>query len=162
MINKNINCKKIGNLVLWLIIFQLIGFLLGRLTQNNIATWYQSLHKSVWNPPEIVFPIVWSILYVMIALAGWSLWQYRQESRARLALFFYVIQVLMNWTWTPIFFHWHFIGLGFFLIILMVLFTLITILITRKKYLFATLMLIPYWLWLWFAAYLNYFIWIHN
>jgi tryptophan-rich sensory protein len=63
--------KKLSGIILWVLIFQLLGYFIGRMTQVNIATWYQTLNKSALNPPDFIFPIVWGILYIMIALAGW-------------------------------------------------------------------------------------------
>ena len=154
--------KKVSGIMLWILIFQLVGYLIGRMTQVNIATWYQTLNKSVLNPPDFIFPIVWGILYIMIAIAGWWLWQNRKKHGATAALFFYVIQVLMNWAWTPIFFQYHLIKLGFYWIIAIIVLTLITILLSLNKFKFAAIMLIPYWFWLLFASYLNYAIWMKN
>jgi translocator protein len=154
--------RKLPSALLWILVFQFVGYLLGRMTRFNIETWYQTLHKSSLNPPEIVFPIVWGVLYVMIALAGWWLWQHRDQTRAKVALVFYGIQVLMNWAWTPIFFQFHQIQLSFYWIVGLLLVTLATIIITWNKFKFATIMLIPYWLWLVFACYLNGVIWLRN
>ncbi len=154
--------KKLSGIILWVLIFQLLGYFIGRMTQVNIATWYQTLNKSALNPPDFIFPIVWGILYIMIALAGWWLWQHLNKPGANVALFFYVIQVLMNWTWTPIFFEFHLIQLGFYWIIAIIVLTLITILLSWNKFKFAALILIPYWFWLLFVSYLNWKIWMKN
>ncbi len=154
--------KKFLSLVLWIIIFQVVGYLIGQMTQSNIVTWYQTLNKSAFNPPQLVFPIVWGILYLMLAVAGWSLWEQRKKARAKLALLFYGIQLLMNWTWTPLFFQFHLIQLSFYWIIGIIVLTLVTIFFTWNKFKLATVMLVPYWFWLLFASYLNAVIWIKN
>ena len=107
----------------WIIVFQLMGYFLGKISQNNIATWYQTLHQSSLTPPAIVFLIVWSILYVMIALSGWSLWQHRNHFKARIALGFYGAQMILNWAWSLLFFDFHLIALSFYCIVLIVLLT---------------------------------------
>lgn len=84
-------------MVVWILVFQAIGYFLGTITQANIATWYPTLHKSSLTPPAIVFPIVWSILYTMIAISGWSLWQHRQQPQAKTALGFYCAQIVLDW-----------------------------------------------------------------
>lgn len=154
--------KKILNLFAWILIFQLVGYLMGQITQSNIATWYQALNKSTVNPPDFIFPIVWGILYVMIAIAGWSLWQQRHQAGAKPALLFYGIQLLMNWAWTPIFFQFHLIPLSFYWIIGIAVTTLLTILFALRKFKLTALMLIPYWFWLLFASYLNWVILVRN
>ena len=154
--------KKLVSILVWVVGFQLISFYLGLMTQADIATWYPSLQKSSLTPPAIVFPIVWFVLYIMIAIAGWSLWQSRKEQTAQIPLWFYGAQLIMNWTWTPLFFHWHLIGFSFFWIIGIAIFTLLTIMKTQKQYKLASYLLIPYFLWSLFAAYLNGVIWVLN
>ena len=154
--------KKSWSMLVWILVFQLIGYGIGAITQVDIATWYQTLHKSNLTPPAIVFPIVWSLLYIMIALSGWSLWQQRTKPKAKLALGFYSAQMVLNWAWSPLFFNFHLIALSFYCIILMILLTLITILLTKNHFKFSSFMLVPYLIWLIFAAYLNGVVWMLN
>jgi benzodiazapine receptor len=153
---------KIRGALLWVAIFQLAGYLLGRITQHDVLSWYPTLHKSALTPPDIVFPIVWFVLYCMLAISGYSLWQYRHQPRAKVALVFYASQVLLNWAWTPLFFYFHWIGSSLLCITLIIILTLITIILTRKTYKLSCAMLIPYFIWLVFAGYLNAIIWIFN
>lgn len=153
---------KVKDALLWVIVFQIIGYCLGMLTQHDIVSWYSTLHKSTLTPTNIVFPIVWFILYCMLALSGCALWQHRHQPTAKLVLVFYALQMLLNWAWTPLFFYFHWIGASLFCITVMIILTLITILITRKTYKFSCVLLIPYFIWLLFAGYLNAVIWILN
>lgn len=154
--------KKLMGIIAWILVFQIMGYFLGAISQVNSATWYQALHKSSLTPPAIVFPIVWSILYAMIAISGWYLWQHRQQPKAKTALGFYSAQMVLNWAWSPLFFNFHLIAMSFYCIILIALLTLITILLTKNNFKFSSIMLIPYFLWLLFAGYLNYVIWMLN
>lgn len=154
--------KKLMGLISWILVFQIIGYCLGAITQVHSATWYPALHKSSLTPPAIVFPIVWSILYTMIAISGWSLWQHRLQPQAKTALGFYSAQMILNWAWSPLFFIYHLIAVSFYCIILISILTLITILLTRNKFKLSSIMLIPYFIWLIFASYLNAVIWILN
>lgn len=154
--------KKSISIVGWIVVFQLVGAFLGYITQVNIDTWYQSLHKSSLTPPNFVFPVVWSILYVMIALSGWFLWQHRKHPKAKLALVFYAAQMVLNWSWSLLFFNLHQIALSFICIMVMTLLVFITIYLTHKDFKFSSIMLIPYFLWLIFASYLNGVIWMLN
>lgn len=154
--------KKISGAFAWILVFQIIGYFIGKLTQTNIATWYQTLNKSILTPPEIVFPIVWSILYVILALVGRSLWLKRHQAGGKLSLLLYGIQMLMNWAWSPIFFSLHFVVFGFYLIIAMMIITLVIIFISWKNNKLISILLIPYWFWLLFAGYLNWAIWMKN
>lgn len=153
---------KIKGALLWIAVFQLVGYGLGRITQHDILSWYPTLHKSILTPPDIVFPIVWSVLYCMLAVSGYSLWQYRHHPKAKLALSLYGLQVLLNWAWTPLFFYFHWIGTSLFCIMAIIILTLMTIIITRNTYKLSCVMLIPYFIWLIFAGYLNAMIWILN
>lgn len=139
----------------WIIIFQLIGYGLGQITKMNLTTWYGALHKSSLTPPSIVFAIVWSILYTMIAISGYYLWEYRKHPKAKLAFGFYSAQMILNWAWTPLFFNFHLITVSFYCIILISLLTLITILLTRNNFKISSILLAPYFMWLLFAGYLN-------
>jgi translocator protein len=154
--------KEIIQIVGWVLIFEFIGFCLGAITKANIYPWYEFLNKSIFTPPNITFSIVWPILYVMVALAGYLLWKHRHQSIAKTAIFFYALQILMNWSWTALFFQFHYIGLSFLWIVMIAGFTLVTIYLTKDKFKLISLILIPYFLWLVFAAYLNGAIWILN
>ena len=153
---------KVRGALLWIVVFQLIGYCIGRITQHDILSWYPTLHKSTLTPPDIVFPIVWFVLYCMLAVSGYALWQHRQQQKAKLALVFYALQMLLNWAWTPLFFYFHWIGTSLFCITAIIILTLMTIIITRNTYKLSCVMLIPYFIWLIFAGYLNAMIWILN
>lgn len=153
---------KIKGALLWIIVFQIISYCLSRITQYDILSWYPTVHKSILTPPDIVFPIAWFILYCMLAVSGYSLWLHRHQPKAKLAFKFYVLQVLLNWTWMPLFFYFHWISVSFFCIVAIIILTLITMSITYNAYKLSCIMLIPYVLWLIFAGYLNAIIWILN
>ncbi|MDI1351778.1 MAG: tryptophan-rich sensory protein, partial [bacterium] len=99
---------------LWVVTFEAIGFVLGFLTKNNIKPWYNVLIKSNLTPPPIVFSITWSLLYAMLALVAWVLWERRHSSsKMRLIWNLFSMQLVMNWLWTPLFFHFHLLGFSF-------------------------------------------------
>jgi benzodiazapine receptor len=154
--------KKLMGIIVWILAFQIVSYFLGTIIQTDSASWYQTLHKSSLTPPAIVFPIVWSILYAMIAMSGWYLWKHRQQPQARTALGFYSVQMVLNWAWSPLFFNFHLISVSFYCIILIALLTLITIFLTKNNFKFSGIMLIPYFIWLIFASYLNGVLWMLN
>lgn len=97
--------KKNGiKLIIWILMFELIGFSLGLLTRANIPSWYEGLYKSILTPPGWVFSVVWIILYAFLAIVGFILWQNRSKPQIRRALNLYLVQLIMNWVWTPLFF----------------------------------------------------------
>ena len=154
--------KRSSGAFLWILVFQLIAYFIGQMTKYNIGTWYETLNKSTFNPAPIVFSIVWGILYVQLSLVGWSLWLKRSEPRGKVVLSIYGLQMFMNWAWTPLFFSFHLIAIGFYWIMLMVVITLFTISISWKHDKFTSILLMPYWFWLLFAGYLNGVIWLKN
>ncbi|AWN73068.1 TspO/MBR family protein [Legionella anisa] len=149
--------------IVWILFFEMIGFFLGLLTQANIHSWYQALHKSTLTPPGWVFSVVWSILYAFLAIVGFTLWQNRHKPQTKTILNLYLVQLIMNWIWTPLFFQLHWLGFSFLWILVMVGFNAAIILITMKnKDKAITLLMTPYFLWLIFASYLNGIIWTLN
>lgn len=153
--------KKNGiKLILWILSFELIGFFLGLLTQANILSWYEGLHKSILTPPGWVFSIVWPLLYVCLAIVGFHLWQHHSQPRIAKLFNLYLVQLLMNWLWTPLFFQFHWLGLSFLWLLVMVVLNAFLIIKIKKRML--KLLLIPYFLWLSFASYLNGVIWVLN
>ncbi|HAT4673013.1 tryptophan rich sensory protein TspO [Legionella pneumophila] len=137
-------------------------FFLGMLTQANIPSWYEELNKSGLTPPGPVFSIVWSILYALLAIVAWVLWCSRNESEMRSVFYLYSVQMLMNWAWTPLFFVLHWTGLGFLWILVMADLTGLLILSLKNKKESIAILLLPYLVWLLFAAYLNGMIWLLN
>ena len=149
-------------LIIWIITFELIGFSLSIMTEANIHSWYEGLNKSILTPPGFVFSIVWSILYVLLAIAGWMIWQKRENIEMRPALYLYISQLLMNWAWTPLFFQLHLIGYSLIWLLIMTFLTLLTIYSIKNKEKLVSYLLAPYFIWLLFANYLNYSIWLLN
>ena len=62
-------------LIIWIISLILIGSVLGNLTKSSVDTWYQALNRSPLTPPDYIFGVAWSILYAMIAVSGWLIWE---------------------------------------------------------------------------------------
>lgn len=154
--------KHYVKLLIWILSLILMGSGIGFLTKNTIDTWYITLNRSALTPPNYVFGIAWNILYVMIAVSGWLLW----ESKPFLALqqikILYVLQLILNWIWTPLFFSYHLTGLACICLTMMVILLAILIVKAYKNLTAASLLLVPYLLWLLFASYLNFYIWQYN
>ena len=102
--------KPYFKLGFWIIGYLGIAFAIGQVTQGGMQGWYQNLEKPSFNPPNSVFPIVWSILYVMTATAGWNLWRVGADQDLKTI---FIVYTLMNWLWTPIFFGVQLIFFGF-------------------------------------------------
>jgi tryptophan-rich sensory protein len=76
-------------------------------TSQSVPTWYQSLHRPDWTPPDWIFGPVWTFLYVMMAVAAWLAWRKAGWAGGRQALVFYGVQLVLNAAWSPLFFGLH-------------------------------------------------------
>lgn len=144
--------RRYIQLIPWIIGIQAVSALMGFITKNNIPDWYVHLNKSPLTPPGYVFGIVWPILYLMIAIAGWLLWTQPSE-RSKYLKPLFITQMILNWLWTPVFFHFHFIGIAWAVIGLLLI--VLSGLILAADTLTIRLLLTPYWIWSVFACYLN-------
>lgn len=132
-------------------------------TYPEIEGWYAALRKPSWNPPNWVFGPVWSALYLMMALAAWLVWRRKgltKDTRPALALF--ALQLVLNALWSILFFGRHNPGAAFIEIILLWSAILATLLLFRRTSTAASLLMLPYLLWVTFAAVLNFTIWRMN
>lgn len=152
--------KKYRAPALWIIGFQLISWLIGMVTRENMG-WYDTLAKSPLNPPDIAFPIVWTILYILLALAGWQAWEKRKQDEGTPFRLFWM-QMFLNWGWSFIFFGFQLVALGFVWIVALLGAMLIFVISAWKNQRLAAYLVIPTMLWGCFAAYLNYSIWMLN
>ncbi len=125
--------------------------------------WYQYLNKSLLTPPDIVFRIVWPILYILMIISLILFYKnYSSNFWISLGLLFFTIQLLLNLLWPLLFFTYHQILPSFFLIITIILFVILTMKEFLKVNFTAGILLLPYLLWLIFASYLNLFIYASN
>ena len=137
------------------------GWLTGLATQQGVQEWYPLLTKPLGTPPNIVFPIVWTILYTLMGMALALLWNIDTKKKSRALLFFFM-QLFFNFSWSFIFFHFHNIGLALIDISLLFIFTFLTIHEFWKHTRLGTIMLLLYLVWVSYALYLNLLFWILN
>jgi translocator protein len=124
--------------------------------------WYQTLNMPSWNPPSWLFGPVWTVLYVMMAVAAWLVWKDGGWTSNRRALGAFCVQWVFNLLWTPIFFGAHRPGLAFMDIVLLWLSLAATVVLFWRARRLAGALLIPYLAWVTFAAVLNFTIWRMN
>jgi translocator protein len=124
--------------------------------------WYERLKKPSWRPPNQLFAPVWTVLYLMIAVAGWLVWRDVGFANARLPLEVYALQLILNAAWTPLFFGLHRPDLGFVDIVLVWLSIVVTIVLFYPINASAALLLVPYLAWVTFATALNFAVWRLN
>lgn len=128
----------------------------GRATVSALTEWYPSLPKPSWTPPEWVFGPVWTLLYPLVAVAGWLGWR---EGRARFGSLAYLLQLALNAAWPWFFFAERRVGLALVCAVALWVATLCTILAFWKVSRGAALLMVPYLAWVGFAAALNHAIW---
>jgi benzodiazapine receptor len=124
--------------------------------------WYQNLSKPTWNPPNSIFAPVWTILYLLMALAAWWIWRSNGLQTTLLPLTMFGLQLLLNVAWSWLFFGRHRPDLAFLDIIGLWIALLITLLSFWRLTALAGILLIPYLAWVSFAAILNWTIWQMN
>ena len=124
--------------------------------------WYRHLNKPTWNPPNFIFAPVWSILYLLMAAAAWLVWRRYGLGDALVPLILFVAQLLLNATWTWLFFGLHRTRDALIEIGILWITILATLLSFWKLELVAGILLLPYLAWVSFAAMLNWTIWRMN
>ena len=146
----------------------LIGWLVLCLAASGTAFfvstggWYASLRKPVWNPPSWIFGPVWTLLYVMMAFAAWSVWREGGWEKQSRPLGLFVFQWLLNVLWTPLFFGMHRAGLAYIEIVALWCVLTATLGLFWRVKKTAGLLLVPYLVWVTFAAALNFTLWHMN
>ena len=134
----------------------------GAVTATSVHGWYQALAKPPFNPPDWLFAPVWSVLYVLIALAGWRLWRRRAMVGGHAALRWWGLQLGFNLSWSFVFFGARLPGAALADIVLLIGAIGITILLAERVDRPAAWLLAPYAAWVAFAALLNAAIWYLN
>jgi len=150
-------------LIVALVISQLAGIIGAIFTTPAIDGWYAGIVKPALNPPSWIFGPVWTTLFVLMGIAAFLVWKQGLERRdVRIALGIFVGQLVLNTLWSIIFFSLQSPGGAFIEIIFLWLAILATIVTFAKISRPAAWLLVPYILWVSFASYLNYAIWMLN
>lgn len=133
------------------------GLLIGFFTAPG--PWYAALAKPSFNPPNWVFGPVWTVLYVMIAVAGWRIWE---RARSGSAMKLWWLQLILNFMWSPAFFAIQNVSLALAVILALLAAILGFIAAALKVDRLAALLFVPYAAWVAFASVLNASIWSLN
>lgn len=150
-------------LVTAIIVSELAGIIGSVFTVSSVSSWYVILNKSPLNPPSAVFGPVWTTLYALMGIAAFLVWEKGLDRKdVKQALGIFAFQLFLNTLWSIIFFGLHSPGGAFAEIIFLWLAILATIVAFYKISKGAAYLLLPYILWVSFAAYLNYSIWVLN
>lgn len=141
-----------------------IGAISGFFTSSNVNTWFVTVTKPDFNPPSWVFAPVWTALYIMIGVALFLVWKNETTSKAlkQKAITLFIIQMVLNFLWSFIFFQEHEIGWALVDIVALWIFILATIFAFAPISKTAAWLLVPYISWVSFASMLNFAIWQLN
>ena len=131
-------------------------------TTPNLPDWYADLAKPSWNPPSWIFGPVWTVLYLMMAVAAWLVWRQGGFARQRLPLSLFVVQLGLNTLWSVLFFGMQNPGAAVIDILLLWTAILLTLIAFWQRSRWAGTLLIPYLVWVSFATALNVSIWQLN
>ena len=158
MIFLKINWKK---LLICIAIPLLVGGLAALLTQNSMET-FESVNKPPLSPPGWLFPVVWTVLYVLMGIASYLVLESGKPARSKTALTVYGVQLFFNFFWSIIFFNLEAYLLAFVWLVILFVLILLTAFLFYRITKPAGYLLIPYILWVAFAGYLNLFIYLLN
>ncbi len=150
-------------LVAAIMVCELVGILGGLFTFSAIPEWYAGLNKPSFVPPSWVFAPVWTILYALMGIALFLVWKKGFEKKeVRFAIGVFSLQLALNFLWSFLFFGMKNLGLAFVEIVLLWLAICWTIWEFKKVSQKAVWLLLPFWIWVSFAALLNFAVWQLN
>jgi benzodiazapine receptor len=156
--------RQVLALALLIVIPLSVGFLGSMATSDQVDGWYASADTAPWNPPNEVFGPVWSTLYVVMGFAAWLIWRRVDASSRRTALTVFVMQLVLNSIWSPLFFGgypiWGTAALWAAVVVILLLVGTLTETMRRfwRISALAGALLIPYLAWVVYATTLNVYI----
>lgn len=142
--------------VIFIAICLLAGFIGSRFTFVSVKTWYRTINKPSWTPPDWLFAPVWTFLYVLMAIAAARVWEGGVSKDVSVPILLFGGQLLLNVAWSAIFFGMRRINLAFKEILLLWIAVLATTAVFWSVDRIAGILFMPYALWVSFAAFLNY------
>lgn len=149
-------------LVVFLVVCFAAAGIGGAVTTPKISTWYATLVKPSWNPPNWIFGPVWSALYFCMAVAAWLVWRQEGLVAAKLPLTLFAVQLVLNVLWSCIFFGFERPGFAFVEVVLLWAAIAATMVTFWSRSMTAGLLFVPYLAWVSFASLLNFAIWRLN
>lgn len=152
--------NEIPKLMVSLIIVFIVGAIGSVATSPQIPVWYATLARPAWAPPNWLFPVVWTILYILIGISLFLVWRKSLESKQALVVF--AVQLGLNLLWSLVFFGFHSIVGGLVIILMLWMAILANIIVFYRISRWAGLILLPYLVWVSIASYLNYSIYLLN
>lgn len=132
-----------------------LGAIAGMFTSQSVPEWYATLNRPSFNPPNWIFGPVWTTLYIIMGISLFLIWKQDVSKKRNFAILIFMIQLILNFGWSFIFFYFNMIGIALLEIVLL-WFSIITMLVLFYKIKpIASYINIPYLLWVTFATVLN-------
>jgi benzodiazapine receptor len=155
--------RKTFNIVVAILICLAVGFLSGIVTAESVETWYRTLAKPSFNPPNWIFAPVWTVLYIMMGISAGLIYNKGiKRKEVVYALKFFLAQLILNGIWSILFFGFQSPFIAFVEVVFLWVVLLFTIIYFYRIHRPAAYLLVPYMLWISFASVLNFSIWILN
>lgn len=154
--------SKITRIAGFILIPQAVGIAAVATTSASVGSWYSQINKPTFTPPNFIFGPVWTILYLLMGISFNIVWDQRKRHNIKTAVFAYTIQLFLNFTWSAVFFGFKspFLALiDISLLWISIIFMIAAFYKIDKR---ASLLQIPYVLWVSFAFVLNLYIWMLN
>ena len=139
-----------------------IGALSGFLSREGAGTFSETVIQPPLSPPAWLFPVVWSILYVLMGISATRISLAPDSPQKKQGLNLFIIQLVLNFFWSLIFFNLQAYGLAFFWLVALWIVVFLMILVFNKVDPAAAWLQIPYLVWLTFAGYLSFAVWQLN
>ena len=153
---------EILKLVASVFLCQIAGFLGSLFTIPAIPTWYATLKKPFFTPPNWIFSPVWISLFILMGISLFFVWRRTDHPTFKIAFIFFFVQLILNILWSIVFFGLRSPLLGLADIVLLWIAILLTIFHFLKVSKFSGVLLFPYFVWVSFATLLNFSLWILN
>ncbi len=140
----------------------IIGGISGFITSNEIGTWFASLNKPTFNPPNYLFGPVWTFLYIIMGISLYIIWESPKSKERKKALTVFGLQLFFNFWWSILFFSFHLLFVSIIDILILWLCIIYMIKLFKEIKPIASYLNIPYIVWVSFASVLNISIWWLN
>ena len=132
-----------------------LGAIAGMFTSQSVPEWYATLNRPSFNPPNWIFGPVWTTLYILMGISFFLIWKQEASKERNRAILIFLLQLLLNFAWSFIFFYFNMIGLALVEIILLWISIVMMLVVFYKIKPIASYINIPYILWVTFATVLN-------
>ena len=158
----NLNIKNLKIFAFWIFLSEAAGAVAGFLTRSGVQAYSAETVKPFLSPPPFVFPIAWIILYALMGYGAAKIFSARPSKERTSALWIFCMQLFFNFCWCFLFFSFKLFGTAFLWIIALLLCVMLMFFSFLKVSRTAAYLQIPYLLWLLFASYLNFSVWLLN